>query len=98
MAEFKVTLSEMTTASGNVRKYCQDFRDAADQLKNATQTLTTSADGWSSEASQIFNENIVQAHKWLTQMSDLVNQFAEAIDKSRDTYRTTDETAAKNFK
>ena len=98
MAEFQVTLSEMTTASGNVRKYCQDFKDAADQLKSATQTLTTSADGWSSEASQIFNENIVEAHKWLTQMSELVNEFAQAIDQSRDTYRSADETAAKNFK
>lgn len=98
MAEFTVTLSEMTQSASKVREYCQNFKDAADKLKSATNELTSSSEGWDSEASKVFNENIEQAHKWLTQMSELVNEFAKAIDQSRETYQTTDETSAKLFK
>lgn len=98
MAEFEATLSEMTQSASKIREYCQNFKDTADQLKSATETLTTSADGWSSEASQMFNANIQEAHKWLTQMSDLINEYAQAIDQSRETYQTADETSAKAFK
>ena len=98
MAEFELTASEMTSAAGKVKQYCQNFKETADQLKAATETLTTSADGWSAESSQIFNENIQEAHKWLTQMSELINQYAETIEQSRDLYVNGDEAAAKNFK
>ena len=98
MAEFEVVLSNMTESASKIREYCENFRTAADELKSATETLTTSADGWSSEASQIFNENIGQAHQWMTQMSEIVNEFATALDKSREAYQTADETSAKQFK
>lgn len=97
MAEFDVTLSSMTEAAGNIRTYCDEFQSTADELKSATETLTTSSDGWNSEASQIFNENIVEAHRWLTEMANLVNEYAATLDKARDTYETADVTAAKNF-
>ena len=98
MAEFEVVLSNMSESAGKIREYCENFKTTADELKSATETLTTSADGWSSEASQMFNENIAQAHQWLTQMSELVNEFAAALDKSRETYQSADETSAKQFK
>ena len=49
MAEFTVTLSEMTQSAGKVREYCQNFKDAADKLKSATNELTSSSEGWDSE-------------------------------------------------
>ena len=97
MAEFEVVLSSMTDTAGKVRQYCEDFRTAANELKDATAELTSSAEGWNGEASQIFNENIVQANTWMTEMSALVDEFAAALDKARETYQTADETSAKQF-
>ena len=98
MAEFDVTLSSLTEASGNMRSYCEEFKVAADELKVATENLTSASDGWNGEASQIFNENIVEAHRWLTEMSVLVDEYAATLDKTHDIYQEADESAAKGFR
>lgn len=97
MPKFDVTLSSMTEAATNIRNHGEEFKTAADELKTATENLTTSSEGWSSEASQIFNENIAEAHQWMTEMSAIVEEYSQMLEKARDTYENADITSAKNF-
>lgn len=98
MAEFDVTISSMTDAASNIRTYCEEFKTTADELKQATNTLTTSSDGWDSEASKIFNDNIEEAHRWMSEMSAIVDEYAAMLDKAAETYTDADQASAKNFK
>ena len=98
MAEFDVTLSSMTEAATNIRTYCDDFKSTADELKQATETLTTSSDGWDSEASKIFNENIGEAHRWMSEMAAIIDEYAAMLDKAAQTYQDADQASAKNFR
>ncbi|MBQ8088417.1 MAG: PPE domain-containing protein [Clostridia bacterium] len=97
MAEFQVTLSDLTNAASKMRQFIEDFKNAANELNSATQTLTTSADGWDAESSKIFAENIQEANKWMQQMGAVAEQYAATLDKARQTYQEADETSAKNF-
>lgn len=98
MAEFDVTISSMSEAANNIRTYCDDFKSTADELKQATETLTTSSDGWDSEASKIFNENIVEAHRWMSEMGAIIDEYAAMLDKAVETYQSADQASAKNFR
>ncbi|MBO4886251.1 MAG: WXG100 family type VII secretion target [Clostridia bacterium] len=98
MAEFEVVLSQMSEAAAEVKQHSQEYADAATNLKNLTNELTTSPEKWTSEASQIFNENIAQAHKWMLEMSDLLNEFGDALQKAREAYETADVNSSKFFK
>ncbi len=97
MTQFEVTLSSMSQASANIRTYGEEFQTTADELKAATENLTTSSEGWNSEASEIFNSNIADAHRWMTEMSKLVAEYSENLEKAREKYETTDVNAAKHF-
>lgn len=92
------SISEMHESAGNIRKYCEDFKQTAQQLQQATQTLTESSDGWQSEASQIFRENIDEAKRWMDEMAAVVDEFAAAIDLAGETYTEMDMTASQNFR
>jgi len=97
MAEFEVVLSSLTDSATSIRAKCDDFRNAANEFKSATDTLTGNGD-WDSDAAQMFDANVTEANKWLNTMSDLINEFAAALDTARETYQTADETGAKQFK
>ncbi len=97
MAEFEVVLSSLTDSAASIREKCDQFRTAANEFKSATDQLTGNGD-WDSDAAQMFDANVTEANKWLNTMSDLINEFAAALDAAKETYQTADETGAKQFK
>ena len=99
MAKIDITsINEMHESAESIRKYCQDFKDAATALKAATDTLTQSSEGWQSEASEIFNANITDAKRWLDEIAAVVDEFSAAIDEAAEKYVETDSQAAQGFK
>ena len=97
MAEFTVSLSGLTAAAAEIRTQSEAFRTSGDDLKSASEQLTTSSDGWMSEAATEFNERIVELHTWISDMCEIINEYSAALDKAEELYRTADESAAKNF-
>jgi uncharacterized protein YukE len=91
------SISEMHESAESIRKYCEDFKETAQQLKQATDNLTQSADGWNSEASEIFNNNITDAKRWLDEIAAVVDEFSAAIDEAAEKYVETDAQAAQAF-
>jgi len=98
MANFDVTLSTMTETATNVRTQTENFRTAVEELIAATDELTTSSEGWMSEGSEIFAENAHAMRDWFEQMCGILDEYAAALDQSRDAYQEADETSAKQFK
>ena len=92
------SISEMHESAESIRKYCQDFRDAAVALKASTDNLTQNSEGWQSEASEIFSANITDAKRWLDEMAAVVEEFSAAIDTAGEKYVDTDTQAAQSFK
>ena len=98
MAQFDVTLSRMTETANNMRTHCEDYRAAADELKNITENLTSASGGWDAVSSRKFNENIAQFHGWMTEMGALGDEYAVAVEKARELYENADISAAKQFR
>lgn len=94
MAEFDVTLSAMQEAATNIRNYTEQFRDEAEQTYQAAQTLS---EGWVGDASQTFVDNMEQLHTWMNELVATLETYSAELEKSRDTYESTDISAAKNF-
>lgn len=92
------SISGIHESANDIRKQCEQFKETAQQLKTATDTLTQSADGWQSEASEIFNANITAAKTWLDEIATVVEEFAAALDVAADSYVETDSQAAQGFK
>lgn len=99
MAKIDITsISEMHETASSIRELCEDFKEQATQLKAATDNLTQSSEGWQSEASEIFNQNITDAKRWLDEIAEVVVEFANAIDTAGDKYVEMDSTASQGFK
>lgn len=92
------SISEMHESAESIRQYCEDFKTTATALKNATDTLTQDSEGWQSEASEIFNQNITDAKRWLDEIAAVVDEFSVAIDEAAEKYVDTDSQAAQSFK
>ena len=98
MAEFKVTISEMTNAAGKTKNHAQAFRDAASALLTATQNLTAAGGGWDDDASQVFAEKIGELKNWCDTMGGIVDTYSGALDKISGKYDEADAQAATQFK
>ena len=94
MANFDVTLSAVTEAATNITNYTQEFKEQADQIYQAAQTLS---EGWECDASQTFIDNMEQLHNWMNEMAATLDTYSAALNRARDTYETADVSAAKNF-
>lgn len=92
------SISEMHESAESIRQHCQEFKDAATQLKATTDELTQNSEGWQSEASEIFNANITDAKRWMDEIAAVVDEFAAAIDEAAERYVDTDAQAAQSFK
>lgn len=92
------SISEMHESAESIRQYCQEFKETANQLKSATDTLTQDSEGWQSEASEIFNANITDAKRWLDEIATVVEEFSAAIDEAGEKYTETDSEAAQGFR
>ena len=92
------SINEMYESAESIRQYCQEFKDAATALKTATDTLTQVAEGWQSEASEIFNANITDTKRWMDEIAAVVDEFSAAIDEAGEKYVDTDSQAAQGFK
>ena len=99
MAKIDITsISEMHESAESIRQYCQEFKDTANLLKAATDTLVQDSEGWQSSASQKFSANIEVFKRWMDEMAALVDDFSAAIDEAAEKYVGTDEQAAQGFK
>lgn len=96
MAEFKVTISEMTGAAGKLTAQAQAFADTANAVMQATTALTSS--GWQDEASEIFTEKIGELQTWCTEMSGIIETYGGALNTISDSYAQGDAFAASQFK
>jgi uncharacterized protein YukE len=92
------SINEMHESATSIREKCEQFKETANQLKAATDALTQDAEGWQSEASEIFNANITDAKRWMDEIAQVVVEFSTAIDDSAVKYVQTDAEAAKGFK
>ena len=92
------SINEMHESATSIREKCEQFKETANALKAATDALTQDAEGWQSEASEIFNQNITDAKRWLDEIAQVVVEFSTAIDDSAVKYMQTDAEAAKGFK
>lgn len=98
MAQFEVTLSRMTDTANNMRNHCEEYRNAANELKSITENLTGASGGWDAVTSRKFNDNIAQFHSWMTEMGALVDEYAVAVERARDLYESADLASAKQFR
>ena len=94
MAEFEVTLSAMQDAATNISNYTQPFKEEADQVYQAVQTLS---EGWVGDASAEFADNMQQLHQWMTRLSETLDAYSAALNKARGDYDEADRAAARNF-
>lgn len=95
MAEFDVTLSAMETASANIKTYTQSFKEEADAVYSAAQNLS---EAWTGDASQTFVDNMEQLHRWMMEMSAVLDTYSAALNTAKGEYGTADEQSAKNFR
>ena len=92
------SISEMHESAESIRQYCEEFKNTANQLKAATDQLTQDAEGWQSEASEIFNANITDAKRWMDEIAAVVDEVSAAIDAAGNKYQETDAQASQSFK
>ena len=95
MAEFEVTLSAVTDAATNINNYTQQFKETADAIYQAAQTL---GEGWQGDASQTFVENMEKLHTWMNEMAAILDTYSAALNKNRDNYEDGDQRSAANFR
>lgn len=95
MAEFDVTLSAMTDAASNINNYTDLFKQNADAIYQAAQTLS---EGWQGDASQTFVDNMEQLHTWMNEMSAILETYSAALNKNRENYEEGDVRSAANFR
>ena len=99
MAKIDISsINEMHESATSIREKCENFKQTATQLKAATDARTQDAEGWQSEASEIFNANITDAKRWMDEIAAVVDEFAAAIDEAGEKYVDTDSQAAQGFK
>lgn len=98
MAEFKVTISDMTEAAGKFNTESENFRSTSAAMLQAANALTETGGGWDDEASKIFAEKIGELDAWVKNMSEIIEEYSKQLNTSADQYTTADQTAAKNFK
>lgn len=96
MAEFTVTISEMSNASGKYKNQAEAFRTTANALLQATSELTQT--GWDDDASKVFEEKIGELKTWCDNMGAIVDTYATALTTIADKYVESDEFAASQFK
>lgn len=94
MAEFDVTLSALTSASTNIRKYSEEFQMAAEATY---QVATTLAEAWTGDASGDFVQKVAELRKWMSEMEAAVADYAKRLDAARERYDSADRQAAGNF-
>ena len=95
MATFELTKSGMTEAAKNIRNYIREFQDEAAQTLKAADVL---AESWTGDASDKFHNSVIELHKWAEEMVNVVNTYADSLEKGRDEYTEADDAAAKNFR
>ena len=98
MTDFTVTVSAMNNASGATKNQAQAFRDSANALLQATQTLTQAGGGWDDDAAVTFSEKITELKSWCDQMAGIVDTYSEALTKIGTQYNESDQQAASQFK
>ena len=96
MAEFSVTISAMNNASGATKNHAEAFREAANAMLQATQTMTET--GWDDDASQVFLEKMTELKTWCDTMGGIVDTYSDALNKISGTYTEADQQAATQFK
>ena len=96
MAEFGVVISELQGASGKFKNQAEAFRETANALLQATETLTTT--GWDDDASKVFAEKIAELKTWCDQMGAIVDSYAGAMNTIGENYQAADAFAASQFK
>jgi WXG100 family type VII secretion target len=96
MAEFTVTISAMNSASGETKNRAEAFREAANAMLQATQSLTET--GWDDDASKVFLEKITELKTWCDTMGGIIDTYSEALNKISGSYSEADQQAANQFK
>lgn len=94
MAEFDVTLSEMAEASTNIKNYTAQFKEEADAVYQAAQTLS---EGWTGDASETFVDNMEQLHRWMIELGNVLDTYSAELNTARGEYSDADVTSARNF-
>lgn len=98
MAEFTVTISELSNASGKYKNQAEAFRSTANALLQATSDLTAAGSGWDDDASKVFAEKIGELKSWCDSMGAIVDTYAGALNTIGEKYVEVDQTAASKFK
>lgn len=94
MASFDVTLSALTKAASDIRTQTAEFKERANETLQAAQTL---GEGWEGDSYQEFFNNMQDLKNWMEQMAEVMETYATALDKAKDTYETADVSSAKSF-
>lgn len=95
MAEFEVTLSAVQDAVSNIKTYTEAFKDEAEQVYQAAQTLSES---WTGDASADFVSNMEQLHQWMNEMVEVLNTYSQALSTAGTEYEDADVKGASYFK
>ena len=96
MAEFTVTISEMSNAAGSFKSQAENFRSTASTMLSATEALVET--GWDDDASQTFRDKIAELKTWCDNMSGIIDTYSQALDKISGSYTEADAEAAAQFK
>jgi len=87
----EVTISELVGAANSIKQANENFRTAAQAMKQASQAL---ADEWSGDARDAFVAEQEQIDSWYVTMAEVVDTFIAAMQQSANDYNETDSEAA----
>ena len=98
MAEFTVSISEMSNASSSVKNQAEAFRSTASAMQSATQAMVAAGAGWSDDAAQTFAEKLNELKTWCDNMAAIVDTYSTALTTISEKYQEGDAYAASQFK
>ena len=95
MMKIEVTASELKAGASKIDDANNDVREAANALKQATETL---AGMWEGPSKEAFVQEQAQIDAWYQQMINVVTQYAQSMKDAADAYTQTDQDAAANIR
>lgn len=91
MARIEATISEMTKAASKIQKASDDFLKTAQDVFASAEALGKS---WEGDSQVAFINEQSKALKWYKMMTELVNEYVNAIRNAANDYEDTDASAA----
>jgi WXG100 family type VII secretion target len=90
MAQFNVTVSEVTNAATKIASAANDFLTTAGKVMQAAEALGSS---WEGDSQVAFMQEQQNAHSWYEKMAEIVTTYVESLNQAAKKYQDADDQA-----